>query len=51
MKHLKKLLRNQKIALSKMGLDSKNYLRLTHDHESFTVVDIRTNKVLSPIRY
>ncbi|WP_199856163.1 DUF6906 family protein [Clostridium botulinum] len=51
MKHLKRLSRNQKIALHKLGLNPKNYLRLTQDWESFTVVDIRTKKVLPPVRY
>lgn len=51
MKHLKKLSRKQKIALNSLGLDPKHYLRLIQDWESFTVVDIRTNKILPPVRY
>ncbi|EDS78008.1 conserved hypothetical protein [Clostridium botulinum C str. Eklund] len=51
MKHLKRLSLRQKKALSSLGLDPKNYLRLTQDWESFTVVDIRTMKVLPPVRY
>lgn len=51
MKYLKRLSLKQKKALSSLGMDPKNYLRLTQDWESFTPVDIRTMKVLAPIRY
>ncbi|WP_223316941.1 DUF6906 family protein [Clostridium botulinum] len=51
MKHLKRLSRNQKKALSSLGLEPKHYLRLTQDGQYFVPVDIRTNKILPPVRY
>ncbi|WP_223316889.1 DUF6906 family protein [Clostridium botulinum] len=51
MRNLKKLSRNQKIALDKMGKNPKDYLRLTQDADSFTPVNIKTGKILGPVRY
>ncbi|WP_431732559.1 DUF6906 family protein [Clostridium botulinum] len=51
MKHLKRLTLTQKKILSSLGLNANNYLRFTQHWESFTLVDIRTMKVLPPVRY
>ncbi|WP_374200579.1 DUF6906 family protein [Clostridium botulinum] len=50
MKHLKRLTLTQKKILSSLGLNANNYLRFTQHWESFMVVDLKTNKILAPIR-
>lgn len=50
MKNPKKLNRNQKEFLSKQGLNSKDFLISRQDSESYTFYNVKTGKLLPPMR-
>lgn len=50
MKNPKRLTRNQKMFLSRQGLNPYEYLLAKQDSESFTFYHVKTGKLLPPMR-